>query len=559
MPIFQITPANSVTTSGASEDAFSSDTAAADTLIVAAGAHLNTEGGSAFGAFLDHTGAWTVQVDGLIRSAKSIGVNLEPGNSGASTIAVSTTGEIHGGSVGIYGASQFSIVNAGTIAGLITAIDSAGTGPLTIRNIGHIAGVSNAILANEGADSITNSGFIDGNILLEDGNDRLTNTNTIFDVIDTGDGDDAVTNAKAAVMNDEVRLGNGHDKITNAGTIGGVLDGGAGNDAITNSGTIAKDVTLGDGLNTLANTKLIQGNVIGGGDKDVVKTSGSVEGIIDLRGGDDLLTGGNQTEIVVDSAGADTIKLGGGTDHYYGVWNLGSAADGLDVIDGGAGIDVYNAASAVDSVYINLDKAAHDFSPFTPGSGLVAGSTATGIGLTADKILNFEYAQGGAGSDIIYGSAAANVLVGNAGFDTLAGFAGNDVLHGGDGGDALWGGAGKDVLTGGSGADFFQFATATESGIGATKRDVITDFETGIDLIDLHAIDANTKNGKSDDAFTFIGADMFTGVAGQLRIHAPAGMQIIEGDINGDGKADFSIEVTTTPATLLLTASDFVL
>jgi hypothetical protein len=36
-------------------------------------------------------------------------------------------------------------------------------------------------------------------------------------------------------------------------------------------------------------------------------------------------------------------------------------------------------------------------------------------------------------------------------------------------------------------------------------------------------------------------------------------MQIVEGDVNGDGKADFSIELTTTAATLQLTAADFLL
>jgi hypothetical protein len=559
MAIFQITPANSVVTTAPNADAFFGDTPAADALIVDAGAYLRAEGSAAFGAFLDRNDAWTVQVNGLIRSAKSIGVNLEPGNGGASTITVGAGGEIHGGTVGIYGASLFSIVNAGTISGANTAIDNAGPGPLAIKNTGQIDG-STAILSGQGADTITNSGFISGHVLLEGGNDQLMNTNTIFDLINTDDGDDTVTNAKLAAMHSDVRLGNGHDRITNAGSIGGILDGGAGNDAISNSGTIGKDVTLGSGLNTLTNTRLILGNVIGGADRDVVKNTGIIEGIVDLGGGDDLLTGGNQTEIVVDSAGADTIKLGGGTDHYYGVWNLGPAVDGLDVVDGGAGIDVYNAASATDSVYINLDKVAHDFSPFMPGAGAVSASTATGIGLTADRIVNFEYAQGGAGSDIIYGSASANVLLGNAGFDTLAGFAGNDVLHGGDGGDALWGGAGKDVLSGGTGADFFQFAVASETGVVVAKRDVITDFETGFDLIDLRAIDANTKNGAAvNDAFSFIGADLFSGVAGQLRIYAPAGMQIIEGDLNGDKKADFAIEVTTTPATLLLTATDFLL
>lgn len=59
--------------------------------------------------------------------------------------------------------------------------------------------------------------------------------------------------------------------------------------------------------------------------------------------------------------------------------------------------------------------------------------------------------------------------------------------------------------------------------------------------IDLSAIDA--IDGGGDNAFSFIGAGGFTGVAGQLHYVASAGGVTIEGDTNGDGRADFSISV----------------
>jgi Ca2+-binding RTX toxin-like protein len=374
-----------------------------------------------------------------------------------------------------------------------------------------------------------------------------------------GIGDDTVTNSKAAVMHDDIRLGGGHDTLANSGSIGRSVEGGEGNDTIKNTGAIGKDVLLGNGLNSLTSSGTIYGQVSGGSDKDVVKNSGLIDGIVDLGGGDDNFTGGRHTEIVIDNAASDIVKLGGGDDFYFGIGNFNQAEDGLDLVDGGAGFDSYNAASATDSVYINLDNKPHDFSPFLPGAGLIAANTATGIGLSIDTIRNFEAVVGGAGSDIIYGSASGNLIVGGDGFDTLAGFGGNDVLIGGDGGDALWGGAGRDYLTGGAGADFFQFAAISESRLTLATRDAIMDFESGLDLIDLRPIDANSKSRTTDDAFTFIGDQAFSKVAGQLRAYAITGGQIVEGDVNGDGKADFSIEVVATPATLTLTAADFLL
>jgi hypothetical protein len=558
MAIYQITTANSVLTTASSDHAFESDTPVADTLIVEAGAYLKATGTHAFGAYLDRTLAWTVKVDGLIHSESGVALYVEYNNLQGSSVSASvgSAGVIYSGDTAVFNSAN--LTNDGMVYGVRYGIYAANA--LTINNSGTIYGGIEAIFGSSHADSVTNTGFLEGNVALGEGNDRLANSNVIFDDIDMGDGDDTITATAKGTFGGNISLGAGHDTVTNAGLMSATIFAGEGNDSITNKGTITYDVFLGNGLNSLTNSGSVHGSIFGGLERDVVKNTGTMDGVVDLGGGDDSFTGGSRTEILVDSAGSDTVKLGGGTDHYYGVWNFGSAADGLDVIDGGGGIDVYNAASAINSVFINLDRVAHDFSPFMPGSGAVTARTATGVGLTADKILNFEYAQGGAGSDIIYGSAGANVLVGNAGFDTIAGFGGNDVLHGGDDGDALWGGAGRDVLSGGAGADFFQFAKPSESGVGVSRRDVIADFESYIDLIDLRAIDANTRNGSAvNDAFTFMGGQSFTGIPGQLRVASSATVQIIEGDVNGDRKADFSIEVINTPTTLLLLEHDFLL
>jgi hypothetical protein len=104
-------------------------------------------------------------------------------------------------------------------------------------------------------------------------------------------------------------------------------------------------------------------------------------------------------------------------------------------------------------------------------------------------------------------------------------------------------------------AGAWQYRTCSETPCGRPENAG----ESGLDKIDFSPIDANGTNGAINDAFTFIGNQAFGGVAGQLRVYDTADAQIIEGDVNGDGVADFAIEVAKNPFTLTLTAADFVL
>jgi serralysin len=114
---------------------------------------------------------------------------------------------------------------------------------------------------------------------------------------------------------------------------------------------------------------------------------------------------------------------------------------------------------------------------------------------------------------------------------------GNDVLMGNDVGNRLDGGKGNDVFTGGLGNDVFVF-----NDLGANDR--ITDFARGADKIDLSGIDAITGTGKND-AFNFIGDSAFTNHAGEARTYVQNGVNYLAGDVNGDGLADFVINLGT--------------
>jgi Ca2+-binding RTX toxin-like protein len=283
--------------------------------------------------------------------------------------------------------------------------------------------------------------------------------------------------------------------ITNFGTI----SGGGGSASIkanfathlTNAGTLLGDVLFAEDNDVFTNFKKVGHHI----------KNGTVVGVIDLGPGDDHFTGGAKAEIVIDAAGADTYKLGGGNDTFIPV-NAGSTT-GADIVNGGKGIDTYDA-SAGSSQIINLNT-----------------HSTVGADVSGDTLIGFENVIGGNGGDILTGSDVANRLTG------------------GTSGDIFTGLGGRDILTGGAGADIFVFVALSNSGAKASQRDLITDFIQGSDQIDLSQIDAKTSGG--DDAFTFIGVQNFTGVKGQLRESFSAGNTIVSGDVNGDGNADFSI------------------
>jgi Ca2+-binding RTX toxin-like protein len=199
---------------------------------------------------------------------------------------------------------------------------------------------------------------------------------------------------------------------------------------------------------------------------------------------------------------------------------------------------------------------------------IVLDDRSIGRGAEATKSLRISVADqiekfGTAGNDKMTGTSKADYLDGRAGNDVIDAGAGNDTLIGGTGNDTLIGGAGADRLTGGSGDDTFVFKSITDSANGWSGyvnnvaygpasgegyRDVITDFG-GNDRISLSAIDANTKVA-GDQVFSWKGLGSFTRKPGELiykKFDASGTANdktIVYGDVNGDGRADFQIELT---------------
>jgi Ca2+-binding RTX toxin-like protein len=314
--------------------------------------------------------------------------------------------------------------------------------------------------------------------------------------------------------------------------------GGGGVDTLTNSGTINGDIHTGDGSDVFT-------DYIGA-------VQGKVLGTIDLGAGDDKFIGSSSAETVIDDDGSDHYWLGGGDDVFLAVG--GSHPDlGFDTIDGGAGYDLYDASASQGVVQIVL-----------------GGYSQSDTG--PDVLLNFEAAAGGAGPDHIVGidsaDGAGTWISGNGGDDYIAGSIRGDTLIGGTGLDYIVGGMGKDILIGGTGdgtddlaRDTFYYSSVLDSGTSKATRDVITDFVVGEDKIDISEIDANITAGHDgDNTFVWIGTNaLFTHTAGELRAYWTATSQIVEGDTNGDGHADFSIELQYLAPDNVLSGGDFIL
>ena len=328
---------------------------------------------------------------------------------------------------------------------------------------------------------------------------------SFFDDIITGDN--GVNDLLGSTGNDNIHGAGGDDNIFgNEGA--DQLDGGDGIDQASYTFSSA-------GVNIDFLTGIGSGGDAGG------DTLSGFENILGSHFTDTLLGDGGANEFIGGS-GDDTLIGRGGADSLDG-------SDGKDIVDGGTGNDSIHYDHSSSGVQVDFVK-----------------NTAAGGDAAGDTISNIENIFGSEFADSLWTNGLNNHIFGHGGSDTLNGRGGDDYFDGG---------LGQDIMTGGTGKDGFSFFTLVESGTTSLTRDLITDFELGIDKIFLAAIDANS--GVFDDqAFTFVGSNAFSGSKGVLREFFASGNTILEGDVNGDKIADFQIEFT---GHLTFAVGDFVL
>lgn len=251
------------------------------------------------------------------------------------------------------------------------------------------------------------------------------------------------------------------------------------------------------------------------GDDSVSVVGVGEVGSMDLGRGNDKLTTTDSARVgsVYMGRGDDTVSLGSGGGDFI---SLGRDADtikvkslasgGHVVIDGGEGV----------TETTDEDSDTVDFSAITKALTIdLNGQSAVQAGASNFHIRNFENVVGGTGKDTIIASTDAN------------------------------------ILKGGASADTFVFETAS-----AANGDKILDFsQSADDSIDLSGIDASTKTS-GNQTFSFIGTAGFHDKAGELRYFVKSGDTLVQGDVNGDGEADFTIRID---ASLTLKSGDFLL
>jgi len=323
----------------------------------------------------------------------------------------------------------------------------------------------------------------------------------------------------------------------------------------------------------------------------------------DFLSGNDLIQGSSGDDVIIGYEGNDTIEGGAGEDWMIGGdgIDMGSYAHSKagvvasldislnDLATGDAAGDSYyedvenlQGTIFVDTIFGNAGNnllqglAGNDFIDGQNGGDTISGGlgsdtvsyytsfaavTASLANPAANKgfakgdvYISIENLDGSIHGDVLAGNSQANIIRGSTyasdvdGNDYLSGLAGGDQLFGFDGRDTLDGGAGDDMLSGGlrgdrlfgrAGADTFTYGSAVQSGVKVAQRDVIMDFQPGVDQVDLYGIDAKA-HVTGNNAFQFIGGAAFN-AEGQVRAVAAGADTLLQINTSGAAGAEMTI------------------
>ena len=419
----------------------------------------------------------------------------------------------------------------------------AGGNTVTVTiTVNGVAGAGDRLEGDSGNNSITGTGATDVFMLQQGGSDSASG----------GDGNDGFYMGGALDAGDHLDGGAGkNDQLILQGDYSTQLTLGA--DNLLNTEVLSLLSGSNDQFADLApalfsyNLKTVDENVAAGqrlivdftnllaGENVTFDGSAETDGAFTFGGGKgiDNLTGGAGADLFLFRdegryGPSDTVNGGGGNDELALRGNYSGANAIVFQANTMTNIEVLSILSGNSTWWGPL---AGDFSyDLTTDDNNVAAGQKLIVDagqLAAGEVLKFNGSAETDGYFVVAGGAAADTILAGAGDDTLIG------------------GLGADTLTGGGGADVFRYRSAAESTAAATDK--ILDFTAGTDTVDLTGIDADSLTA-GDQAFHWIGSSAFGGggsaSAGELRAYESNGNWFVEGDTNGDGAADFVLQLT---------------
>ena len=402
------------------------------------------------------------------------------------------------------------------------------------------------LYGGDGADTLIGGA---GGDLLDGGTGNDTMTGGLGDdtyVVDSGgdqviesanEGEDRVRSSISYTLGatlEHLQLIGTADLSGSGNALANQIDGNSG--ANTISGNDGNDLIRGHGGNDYIRGDAGDDQILGGdGDDNLGGGLGDDRlfggaGIDYLRGvdGNDILDGGADNDRLLGDDGNDQLNGGDGDDIL-----LGDA--GNDVLNGGAGVDEMYGGIGDDTYFVTAGDAVLE--NVNAGVDTVRSVADWTLSAHVERLV----LEGSADIDGT-GNELANQITGNGGANTLDGRAGADLLKGGLGDDRLIGGTGADILSGGGGADTFvvlqeSVYSSRNPGQRTLEADTVTDYEIGIDVIDLSAI----VSGDADGAFDLVSA--FDGVAGRMTLKFGGATTVLSLDVDGDAKADYRLVI----------------
>ena len=409
-----------------------------------------------FDAYID---AWGNGGDDLLISGNTVGPSRE---AVLSIVGVVYDTEIHGGA------------GDDTILGGLNDNAFNGDG-------GHdlLEGFSyrDTLRGGQGNDTLIGHGELDR--LFGGAGDDVLDGGADADHLDGGPSSDLVIGG----LDDDTLIGGaGDDEIDGGFGLDTALFAGNAGDAVITQISGGLEVVTSDGRDVVFGVELLQfddGTVLASDYASGTTVSGTP--------GDNLLVG---------DGGGDTLTAAGGNDTAFGALGDDDIAGGIgfDVLIGDTGNDTLRGANGYDTLWGD------------EGNDLLLGNFGLDLlygGRDADTLL------GGLGPDTLHGEDGGDLLQGNQGADSLEGGAGDDTPEGNAGADTLDGGFGNDLLTGGINNDELRGSWGDDTLDGGAGADVLLG-QTGNNILNGNSGSDRLVSGNGDDTMSGgMGADVF--------------------------------------------------